>query len=161
MAKVTLKKGGEDIAKLLMNVSRAGTAAGKVATYEGAKVIADAIRASAEALPDEKHRYLQDGDAYNVVSETDKKDLLNSLGIAEIKKDEDGVRTVVGFAGYGSHPTRKYPKGLPMPLLARAIESGSSVRSAHPFVRPAVNAKRKAARTAMAKAGNEFLKQIT
>lgn len=160
MAKVTLKKGGEDIAKMLYDVSHAGKAIGKMATYEGAKVIADGIRASAEALPTQKYRHLKDGEAFDVVSETDKEDLLNSIGIDEIKKDEDGVRTVVGFAGYGSHPTRKYPKGLPMPLLARAIESGSSVRRACPFVRPVVSAKRKAARAAMAKAGEEAIKNI-
>lgn len=160
MAKITLKKGGEDIARLLMNVSKAGTAIGKMATYEGAKVIADEIRQSAEALPAEKYRHLKNGDEFNVISEGDKADLLNSIGIAEIKKDENGVHTVVGFAGYGSHPTRKYPKGLPMPLLARAIESGSSVRRAQPFVRPVVQAKRKAARAAMAKAGQEAIQDM-
>lgn len=160
MAKVTLKKGGEDIANLLLNVSKAGTAAGKVATYAGAKVIADGIRQSINALVVDTPRWLKDGDYYSVIVRQDKEDLANALGIAEIKKDEDGVRTVVGFAGYGRHKTKKYPKGLPMPMIARAVESGSSMRRASPFVRPAVSARRNAAKKAMAQAGNDFLKKI-
>ena len=160
MAKITLKKSGDEIQKLLHNLSQAGTAAGKVATYAGADVIADAIRRQIEILPEDKFRYLNKGDEFNVITPQNKEDLLNSLGIDKIRKDEDGVRTVIGFAGYNDHPKRKYPKGLPMRMLAGSIENGSSVRRACPFVKPATGAKRGAAKKAMAQAGNEFLKTI-
>ena len=48
-------------------------------------------------------------------------------------------------------PTKQYPKGLPNQLLARAIESGSSVRQKKPFVRPAVTATKKQAIAEMEK----------
>ena len=51
MATIKLNKGGENIAAKLAELSRAGEAIGKMATYEGAKVIADGIRESIESLP--------------------------------------------------------------------------------------------------------------
>lgn len=161
MATITLGKGGEAIAEKLGNLSRAGEAIGKMATYEGAKVLTDGIRASIESLPVDKFRYLRGGDSFAVITKDDKEDLLNSIGIDEIKRGEDGVRTVIGFAGYGRHKTKKYPKGLPMAMLMRSIESGSSVRQARPTVRPTVQAKRKEAKTAMIKAGDEAIKNMT
>ena len=68
------------------------------------------------------------------------KDLAEGLGIAKPDVDHQGnTNTKVGFKGYGSHPTKKYPKGVPNALLARAVESGSSVRKKTPFVRPGTN----------------------
>lgn len=160
MATMTLKKGGEAIARQLYNMSLAGEGIAKMATYEGAKVMADGIRESIEALPVDKFRYLRGGDQFSVITKQDKKDLLNSIGIDEIKRGEDGVRTVIGFAGYGRHKTKKYPNGLPMALLMRSIESGSSVRQAKPTIRPTVSAKRREAKAAMVKAGNEAIKNI-
>lgn len=161
MATIKLNRGGEDIAAKLAELSRAGEAIGKMATYEGAKVIADGIRESIESLPVDTPRRLQSGDAFAVIVQQDKEDLANALGIAEIKRDEDGVRTVIGFAGYGRHKTKKYKNGYPMAMIARSIESGSSVRRAHPFVRPVVRAKGKAAKAAMIAEGDRAIKVIT
>lgn len=161
MARIRANKGIEDVAQLLVNVQKEGTSIAKAATYEGARVIADGIRESTQKLPAQKHKYLTGEEQFDVISDKDKEDLLHSIGVAEIKKDEDGVKTVVGFAGYGRFPTRKYPRGLPMPLLARAIESGSSVRRAQPFVRPTAAAKRAEAKAAMIKKGNEMIKNMT
>lgn len=161
MAQIRVNKGLEDLANMLAGISKAGDAIGKMATYEGAKVIADGIRTSINSLVVDTPRWLKDGDYYSVLVRQDKEDLANSLGIAEITHDEDGVHTVIGFAGYGRHKTKKYPKGLPMPMIARAVESGSSVRRASPFVRPVVSAKRKEAKTAMIKAGDEAIKNMT
>lgn len=161
MASIKVSKGLEDVANMLVNVNKAGEAIAKMATYEGAKVIADGIRASIRDLPVDKPRWLEGGDQYAVLVEQDKEDLANALGIAEIRKDEDGVRTVIGFAGYGRHKTKKYSKGLPMPMIARAIESGSSVRRKHPFIRPVVRSKKKEVQEAMVRAGREAIEKIT
>ena len=47
--------------------------------------------------------------------------------------------------------TKKYPKGQPNVLLARSIESGSSIAKKRPFVAPAVRKTKKAAEETMAK----------
>jgi HK97 gp10 family phage protein len=135
--------GFEELTKKITQLADAGDAIGKMAVYDGAKVIADEIRQRIKGLPVEEDRFLIGDDKFDVMTAEDKKDLANALGISKIVRGAEDVRTVVGFAGYGSKKTKKYPNGLPMPLLARAIESGSSVREKHPFIRKAVNAKRK------------------
>lgn len=122
----------------------------KKAIYEGANVVADAIRKNLEALPDEKFRYLRGDDKFTGLPEQQKKDLVASFGVTPID-EQDGIYSAkIGFDGYGSITTKKYPQGIPNQLLARAVESGSSVRQKTPFVRPAVNASKAKAEKAMA-----------
>ena len=124
----------------------------KEAVKEGTKIVADEIRGRIEALPTEPYRHLKAGERFAGISQEQKKDLEDSFGVTPIKKDRyGGINAKVGFDGYGSYPSKKYPQGLPNQLLARAIESGSSVREKHPFVRPAVQAVRKEAEEAMGK----------
>lgn len=139
MAKMTVK-GLDDIVNGLSAVEEAGLPIVKASLYEGAAVVADQIKAGIGNLPVDTPRWLSRGDRYNALVAQDKEDLANSMGIMKFERDADGVRTVIGFAGYGRHKTKKYPRGLPMAMIARSIESGSSVRRKHPFVRTAVNA---------------------
>ena len=133
MARMTIK-GLDDLAIKISKLDDAEVA--KKCVYAGAKVIADEIRNRLESNDTLKEDQLQD--------------LLDSLGIAPIKTDSDGnVNTKIGFKGYGRKPTKKYPLGLPNQMMARAVESGTSFRPKRPFVRTAVNAKRKEAIKAM------------
>ncbi len=133
----------------------------KATIYDGAAIIADEIRSRIEALPFDKWRYLHKGDAFSGISNTNKQDLLNGLGIAPIGRNTSGeYDTNVGFDGYGSVPTKAYPKGLPNQLLARAIESGSSVRSANPFVRKAYNAVKSKAQEQMTKTAKKEIDKL-
>lgn len=59
-------------------------------------------------------------------------DLKESAKLANFK-DEDGyIYTAVYFAGYDR-------RGVPNPIKARVLESGSTTRPKHPFIRPAMN----------------------
>lgn len=119
------------------------------ALYDGAKVVADKVKQGIESLPVAADHYYPKGHQIKGVTATQKADLSAALGVAPHKQEGDGWNTVIGFHGYGSKPTKKYPKGLPNQLLARAVESGSSVRNKNPFIRRAVNASRKEAVEAM------------
>lgn len=144
MAKVTFR--GLDAYKLLLERYWKATDDGKMlekAVAAGAGVVADQIKSNLQALPTEKFRALRPGETFRGLSETQKQDLIDSFGLTPIDRDKHGfLHTKAGFDGYGSRPTKKYPNGVPNPLLARSVESGSSVREKHPFVRPAVNATR-------------------
>lgn len=119
----------------------------KRSIYEGAGVVADQINQEIDSIP-------------NIYS-YQKKDLKNGMGIAEIKKDgKGGIDTKIGFSGYGSVPTKKYPKGLPNLLLARAIVSGTSFRSKTPFIRRAVTKSRQKALEAMEKQVDKDIQEI-
>lgn len=131
------------------------------AVVKGAEPVADEIRSNLEALPSEKFRYLRGNDMFHVLSDSAKADLLAGFGLTAIQRDKNGfVHTKAGFDGYGSHPTKSYPYGVPNQLLARAVESGSSVRDKMPFVRPAVNATRNDAIKAMEKSIDDDMKKI-
>lgn len=144
MARMTFKA-GEDFALRMSKYGTRSDEIAKKAIYEGASIIADKIKDNLEGLPVEMFRKLTDGDMFSGIPESQKEDLAASFGVTPIKKDFDGNWTAkIGFDGYGRRPTKKYPQGLPNQLLARAIESGSSVRKKVPFVRPAVNATKRA-----------------
>lgn len=151
MARVSFK-GHADYALRLRELEH--TAAGgemlEEAVKAGAKPVADEIRNQLSKLPGDDFRRLDDGEIFTGLSYRQKQDLLESFGLTPIDRDRRGfVHTKAGFDDYGSFPTKAYPQGLPNQLLARAVESGSSVRAKTPFVRPAVRATRKEAEAEM------------
>ena len=162
MAKMTYKAGDEWALKLSQLGERAGAVA-KKAIYPAAGLLADRIKANIQALPEEGFHFLQDGETFAGVPQTHKKALLDGLGISPIDMDRDmDWSAKVGFDGYASDTTKsdKYPNGLPLPMLARSIERGSSVRKATPFVKPAVKAAKKEAIEAMQQVIDEETEKI-
>lgn len=132
------------------------------AVRAGADVLADEVRRNIDALPEEtfgklsghsgSKSFVGPPQVFKAVPHTHKKALQDGFGITEIQTDSHGfVHAKLGFEGYADESTKSkaYPKGLPVPLIARAVESGSSVRAKIPFVRPAVHRKRQAAIQAM------------
>lgn len=131
------------------------------AVNAGAAIVADRIRANLDALPEEEFRKLGEGETFRGLPAGQKRDLQDSFGLTSIEKDRNGfIHTKAGFDGYGSFPTNDYPEGVPNPLLAASVESGSSVRQKTPFVEPAVRATRKEAIEAMEKVIDEEIKKI-
>lgn len=131
------------------------------AAQAGADPVADEIRNRLDKLPSDSFCRLRDGEQFDGVPVGNHLDLLDSLGTTPPSRDKNGfVNVKVGWDGYGSHPTKTYPRGVPNALLARAVESGSSVRQKTPFVRPAVNATRKEAIAAMEKSIDGDIKKI-
>lgn len=132
------------------------------AVAAGAAVVADEIRKNIEALPEEDWHRLQGHEGskffmgppqvFLAVPHTHKEALKDGFGISPVQRDKHGAINVkLGFDGYADEVTKSkaYPNGLPTALIARAVESGSSVRAKHPFIRPAVNSKRQEAIEAM------------
>ena len=152
--------GLEDFSRALESLGNAKTGVLKYALYEGVKVVREEVEKRIASLPVDKSRFLRDGDKYNVITRTDLEDLKRSLGVAKMQEAAGGVRTSISFDGYGSVKTSKYPNGRPMIMIARSIESGSSVRTKIPFVRQAVNASRPRAVAAMEEATHKKIKEI-
>lgn len=188
MARVSFK-GAEDYAKALKELEFTAEQ-GKLledAVKAGAKPVADEIRQRMNGLPTEKFRrlkmprvparhksyrlspayrtafkeYVSSSSPFHSLSNSQLIDLMRGFGLTPIDRDRRGfVHTKAGFDGYGSFPSKGYPNGLPNALLARAVESGSSVRQKTPFVRPAVNATRKKAEAEMDKTIRQGLEEI-
>lgn len=160
LAKVSIKL-GDAYAMRISKLSKGSDEIIKKAVYNGAGVVADAIRSNISNLPGTSFRHLKDGEKFDGVPEEQKQALLDGLGISPIESDDKGnVNAKIGFDGYGATPTKKYPLGLPIPMIARSVESGSSVRVKTPFVRPAVKSSQNAAEKAMEEIVNEEIKKI-
>jgi HK97 gp10 family phage protein len=158
MAKMTVNA-GEDLINKLAKLSKDSDIIAKKVVRAGANPLADEIRKNIQSLPVEEMRTLQDGEKFDVITSGGKKDLLDGLGVTPPGMDKNGNTNVkVGFEGYGSYPTKKYHKGIPNALLARSIESGSSVRQKKPFIRPAINKTKEKCKEEMSKKFDEEVK---
>lgn len=156
--------GIDEYAEKLRRLGAAGVGICKAAVYDGAGVVADAVRRSIEALPT-----ISPGDAIvawkaetpaDALTEDQKAGLLDGLHLKHMQNEDGFIYTEVGFSGYNAVETRKYPDGQPNALIARSVESGSSARKKTPFIRPAANAVRGAAETAMEIKVNEMINKI-
>lgn len=146
MAKWTMEGMSEYIAYLqsIANVTDEAIGAG---VYAMAEVVADKVRDNIQALPTVSNEaniatYRQ---GYSRLSDLEKQGLLEGFGVTPMQDDGGYKNVKLGFDGYNSIKTKKYPQGQPNVLIARVTESGSSYRQKTPFMRTAVNASRKEA----------------
>lgn len=135
-------------------MGKEGKTIAEKAVCAGAAIVADAVRANIDALPAVKDEW--GVIAYNnhwgaPLTETAKKGLQDGFGISPMGSEDGMLNVKLGFDGYNGMKTKKYPKGQPNVLLARSIESGSSIAKKRPFVAPAVRKTKKAAEETMAK----------
>lgn len=160
MAKFQSLKLGEEYLLKLSRLEQNADSIIKQAVYQGAKVVGDAIKGEAEALPVEPFRKLGPGEAFTGVTPEEKEAIVQGFGLSDMEQDRSGWNTKAGFAGYVTRQkTKKYPKGTPVPMLVRSIESGSSVRRKIPFVRRAVKASQPQAVRAMGDTVEQEIKQ--
>lgn len=161
MGKITIYglKNYEDTLKKLENLEKI---AGK-AIYEGANIVTNKVRENIRALPS-----VPDIDGIKAwkagapapITVKEKLGLLESLGIATMQYNGGVYDVKIYFDGYNDVKTKTYPNGQPNALIARSIESGSSVFSAHPFMRPAANAVRKQAQKKMGEVVEEEIEKL-
>lgn len=83
------------------------------------------------------------------LSDSQKEGLLESMGLAPIVNSNGYINTKLGFDGYNKVVTKRWPKGQPNAMIARSLESGSTAFDKHPFIRPAIAAKKAEAEKAM------------
>lgn len=135
----------------------------KKAVYEGAGIVADQVKQNLAALPT-----ISDNEALAAyqqrtpsrISTRQKTGLINSFGLAKMRNDGGYINTKIGFDGYNSIRTKKYPNGQPNALIARSAESGSTATLKSPFVRPGVSKAKAEAERAMEKKLDEEIKKI-
>ena len=152
MAKWIVGNGLNSYIEYLQKINAVTDEAIGEAVYEMAKVVADKVRANIQALdaaPKGKTTYhVTETMIKSQLSEEQKKGLLDGFGVSPMQDDNGYFNVKLGFDGYNSIKTKKYPKGQPNALIARVTESGSSYREKTPFIRPAVNASKKQAEQA-------------
>lgn len=158
MAKFVVGSGIEEYLKQLRQLSdKADDCIGK-SVYEGAKVVADAVKREINSLPidnDKKHKSKRTG-----VTSEQKQGLLDGFGIAKMQ-DEGGFKHVkLGFAGYNNKVTKKYPNGQANLMIARTLESGNSFTVKNPFVTRAINSSKGQAERQMQQIFDDEIEKI-
>lgn len=155
MARMTFMAGEDYMLKLSQLAAGSEEIATK-AIQEGAGILTSEIRKNLTANLNDPESASKDKTVlfknyYNKTSGS----LLEALGFTEVRRDRDGVlNSKVGFGDPDYDP-----KGVPNLLKARVMESGSSTIRKRPFVRPAVNAKRREAVETMQKVIDEEIEK--
>lgn len=150
MAKFTVGKGLDEYLQQLENLQdRTDGLAGR-AIYEGAKIVADKIRANIEALPVQSGPVKKTKKGYRRdPTQVEKDGLLAGLGVSKKRVKDGFINVKIGMDGYNSHVTEKYPQGHPNAMVLRSIEAGSTYMKRHRVVNNAVFATRDKAEEAM------------
>lgn len=127
MAKIEMGKDFDEYITALSNLEKdKSVPIMKMSVYDGAGIIVDSLRKEINSWSNDNPK--------NGPTETDKKDLLKGLGISPMEYKSDDINVKIGFVGYG-HKTNKYnSKGVPIPMIARSIISGTSFRKKYDFV---------------------------
>lgn len=123
--------------------------------YEGADIVADAVRDEIQKLPTSQHKgkpwFGTPAHPARGPSEEQKKGLLESLGISRMRDDDGFLNVLIGFDGYNHVTSKQWPKGEPNQLVARSVARGTSFMEPNPFFKAAVNKTRSKAKNAMKK----------
>lgn len=116
------------------------------AIHDAAEIVADEINAGISTIPTISHfEWAAEGEKVTGLLEKQKNDLRDSLGIAKLQEENGYSHVKIGWDGYNSIKTKRWPKGQPNQMIARSLERGTSWLNAFPFVKKAVaNAKNRA-----------------
>lgn len=162
MAKWTMNGMSEYISYLQRIGNVTDEAIGK-GVYAMANVVADAVRNNIQALPtvSNEANIATYRKGYSRLSEPEKQGLLDGFGVSPMQDDNGYKNVKLGFDGYNSVKTKKYPQGQPNVLIARITESGSSYRKKTSFIRRALNSSRKKALEAGKDTVDAVLENVT
>lgn len=129
------------------------------AIYKGADVVADSIKAAINSIPSDDRVYIQNG-VKNGPSSIQKAGLINSFGIASMRKEGSALNVKIGFDGYNKVVTKRWPKGQPNAMVARSVESGTSWMKKNPFVSRGTRTSKALAEATMAKTLDDEIRRI-
>ena len=138
--------GMEDLVAKMSKLPDKGKSVAAQALYEGAAVVADSVSSAVQGIATEEFHYTKFGT--RLPSPEEKAILMGARkGVAKFRKTTSSVNTSVGMqnAGYGT----LNGKTKPIPLIANAINSGTSFMKPQPFFRRAIESQAGAAAAAI------------
>ena len=165
MPRVRIDISGLDyLERQLTLLSKEATTVAARAVYAGAGVAADALRGAVEGLqrvPDVAAMGAWRKGVPSTLSVSQKNGLREGLGIAPFKFLSSSVNTKVGFSGYNSVRTRRWPNGQPNQVIAAVVNHGnSSTMQRQPFITVTAESEASNIRVAMIKAATEKITEI-
>ena len=125
------------------------------ALKKGAGVATDSMRLEVKSLKTSDE--YEGGNGKRYAKPADVKGLLDSLGFTPVKSQGTILNVNVGWDGYNSDKTKKYPNGHANRMIANAINKGTSFMIAQPFIN---KAKRKAESKCIDAIESELTKEL-
>lgn len=148
--------GLEDLGAILEHMDADTEAVLKMAVYDGAHQVFEEVKRQVQNLPTSdqqgKHRD---------ITPAQKQGLIAGLYGSKIQTENDEVCTYIGFTGYNSVRTKKYPNGQPNIMIARSVESGATYMNKRPFISKAKTAARAKALDAMRQTFEREMEKLT
>lgn len=142
-------KGLDEFITKLEAAQREPEAIVKKALYEGAGIVADAIRSGVASVPvSESNQRPKHG-----VTSVEKAGLLSGIGISKMRTEDGTVNVVIGFNGTNKDGKRNT-------TIMRRLESGTSYQAKYPVIRQAVNRSKANAQEAMQKVFTDELQKL-
>lgn len=115
--------------------------------YDGAGVLADAVAEEIGGLTE--------------LNAIQRRDLRRGMGIAGFWSEKGSTVTKIGFEGYNSIRTRRWPNGQPNAMIARSLIRGTSWMRANRFTARAAKKAREACIRAMQERMDKELAALT
>lgn len=150
--KLTVGKGMDQYLSQLQNLEFDAPEAVKEAVYEGANIVADAVRKNINNLPTDDSPYQEYITALRTVQKRGlaQKKRGTGFGVSPMQNENGYIHVKLGFDGYNTLKTKKHPGGQPNAMIARTFESGNSFTKKLSFVSKATRATKDAAERKMA-----------
>ena len=145
--KVTTQ-GMDELTQMLAGLKDAAPGVAAAGLYEGAGLMADKVSQAVQGIATKRFKYPAPPGKARMPSPEEKEILEKARhGIAKFKNTGDTVNTSVGFqnSGYATLNGRT----VPVPVIANAINSGTSFMKKQPFFRSAVSRNRTAVQEAI------------
>lgn len=115
--------------------------------YEGAKILANEVQEEINGLKE--------------LTPEARAGLHEGLGVARFWHEGDGTVTKIGFEGYNTKRTKRWPKGQPNAMIARSLIRGTSWQRANRFTNRAAKRARQKCVEAMKDRFDAELQKIT
>lgn len=157
MAKITFE-GLDAYLESLQRIEADSQAITEQAVYEGAAVVADAVKEAIQRLPTDQGWGTRAHPLQGIQPEQ-KAGLMESFGVAPMQNDQGFLHVKIGFDGYNRLKNRRFPKGQPNAMIARMAESGTSFLKKTPFMAPAIRQAKPEAKKRMQRVFEEALKE--
>ena len=102
----------------------------------GADIVADYCKAELNNLrvDDTPYIFISQYNKKRGLSQKQKEGLIKSMGLAPLKKKQDGWDVKLGFDGYNDIKSSRWKNGQPNAMIARSVNKGTSFMVAQPYM---------------------------
>ena len=155
-------EGMDELSRMLAQLGSKAQDVASGALYDGAGIVADAMKAAVNSIQAEPQRRKNRPPAKTparLPTPAEKAAVVGKTGIARFRKEGGDVNTLIGVTGNAGYADVD-GKRKPVRLIARAINSGTSFMKKQPVFRKAASMSKGAAQAAIVAKAEEMFNEI-